>query len=108
MSTTEVTAMKVYLDDARDAPEGWVRTYSVAETIELLQTGQVTVLSLDHDLGIESEVGSGYDVLDWIERQVVANGFQPPKMVVHSANPPARQRMEQAIRAIERVASGGR
>ena len=42
--------MKVYLDDVRQAPEGWVRTYTVAETIELLKTGEVVELSLDHEI----------------------------------------------------------
>ena len=49
--------MKVYLDDVRQAPEGWVRTYTVAETIELLKTGEVVELSLDHDLAPEHYAG---------------------------------------------------
>lgn len=98
--------MKVYLDDIREAPNGWVRTHSKEETIDLLKTGQVTDLSLDHDLGIESEVGTGYDVLDWIEKQVAYNGFKPPReMDSHSANPAAVLRMNQAIETIRRLAS---
>ena len=43
--------MKVFLDDERKAPEGWVRVRWPEEAIELLQNGQVEEISLDHDLG---------------------------------------------------------
>ena len=43
--------MKVWLDDERGAPEGWMRVRWPDEAIALLKTGQVTHLSLDHDLG---------------------------------------------------------
>jgi len=47
--------MKVYLDDERVAPDGWVQVRWKDKAIELLQTGAVTHLSLDHDLGMISE-----------------------------------------------------
>ena len=93
--------MKVYLDDERATPEGWVRTYWPDETIELLKTGNVVELSLDHDLG-DDERGTGYDVILWIEEEVALRGFIPPKMRVHSANSSARQKMQAGIDAIER------
>lgn len=66
----------------------------------LLQTGQVTELSLDHDLG-DDEHGTGYDVVLWIEEAVALRGFMPPKILVHSANSSARQKMLAGIQAIE-------
>jgi hypothetical protein len=96
-------AMRVYLDDCRPTPPGWVRTFTPHETIDLLQAGKVTELSLDHDLGGDDTIGTGYDVVLWIEEQVALHGFQPPRMAVHSANPCGRQRMEQGIQAIERL-----
>ena len=66
----------------------------------LLQTGQVTELSLDHDLG-DDEHGTGYDVVLWIEEEVALRGFMPPKILVHSANSSARQKMLAGIQAIE-------
>jgi hypothetical protein len=62
----------------------------------------VQQISLDHDLG--PDAGEGYDVLTWIERAVIERGFQPPKIYVHTANPPARIRMLAAVEAIERLA----
>ncbi|QDV62524.1 cyclic-phosphate processing receiver domain-containing protein [Crateriforma conspicua] len=85
--------MKVYLDDERETPAGWTRVYWPDEAIELLRTGQVTELSLDHDLGDDNR-GTGYDVVTWIEEQVATNNFVPPKIKVHSANISARQKME--------------
>ncbi len=43
--------MKVYLDDLRTEPKGWRRVYWPDEAIELLATGTVEEISLDHDLG---------------------------------------------------------
>lgn len=97
--------MKVYLDDERETPSGWTRTYWPMETINLLQGGQVTHLSLDHDLG-NDEIGTGYDVLLWIEKAIVYNNFKPPLYItVHSANPPAKKRMLAAINKIHKLGS---
>ncbi|HOY70215.1 MAG TPA: hypothetical protein PL131_11285 [Methylotenera sp.] len=96
--------MKVYLDDERTTPQGWVRTYWPDEVIALLETGEVQELSLDHDLG-DDERGTGYDVVLWIEEAVMTRGFKPPKIMVHSANSSARIKMQAGIDAIERFAN---
>ena len=93
--------MLVFLDDERTPPEGWTLVRWPDEAIELLKTGQVEEISLDHDLG-DDERGTGYDVVLWIERAVFERGFVPPVMHVHSANSAARQRMLAGIEAIQR------
>ena len=50
--------MKLYLDDEREAPEGWVRVRRPGEAIRLLKTGAVTDLSLDRDLWNERQADS--------------------------------------------------
>jgi hypothetical protein len=78
-----------------------------SEAIVLLQSSQVEEISLDHDLAIFDDQGretTGYALLEWVEREVVLNEFVPPKLACHSANPPARQRMERAIESIRRRA----
>ncbi|MCP3059293.1 hypothetical protein LXT21_10960 [Myxococcus sp. K38C18041901] len=95
--------MRVYLDDERPTPEGWVAVRWPEEAIALLEGGQVVELSLDHDLG-DDEHGTGYDVLLWLEEAVATRGFAPPRVRVHSANSSARQKMELAILRIERFA----
>ncbi len=93
--------MKVYLDDERKTPDGWIRVYWPNEAIALLQTGDVTDISLDHDLGNDKR-GTGYHVVLWIEEQVFLHGFKPPKMQVHSANSSARDKMNAGIESIKR------
>lgn len=95
--------MKVYLDDERQTPLGWVRAFWPEDVIELLSTGSVDELSLDHDLG-DDDHGTGYTVLLWLEEQVALNGMIPPEIHVHSANSSARLKMEAAIASIERLA----
>lgn len=98
--------MKVFLDDERKTPDGWVRTYWPEEVIELLKNAQVSDLSLDHDLG-DDDHGTGYSVLLWIEEQVILHGWIPPaRITVHSANSSARLKMEAAIESIYRHSSG--
>ncbi len=96
--------MKVYLDDERSTPDGWVRVYWPSEAIELLKSGQVSEISLDHDLG-DDDRGTGYDVVLWIEEQVALHGFIPPKISVHSANVSARAKMEAGIARYKNVAT---
>ena len=95
--------MKVYLDDERRTPDGWIRVYWPEEAIELLRTGKVEEISLDHDLG-DDEHGTGYDVVLWIEEAVITQGIIPPKMGVHSANSSAREKMELGIKSINKHA----
>jgi len=92
-------ALRVFLDDERTTPEGWIRVYWPSEAIELLETGAVAEISLDHDLGNDDR-GTGYDVILWIEKAVVLEGFKAPKIYVHSANSSAREKMEAGIRSI--------
>ena len=99
--------MRVWLDDLREAPPGWVRVRTPEEAIALLETGDVTEISLDHDLGLvdgERE-RTGYDVLLWLEREVAEGRWvlPLPEIGVHSANPVGRKRMEQAIASIRRM-----
>jgi len=96
--------VKVFLDDERQTPAGWTRVYWPEEAIELLKTGNVSEISLDHDLG-DDEHGTGYDVILWIEEAVVTTGFRPPKITVHSANSSARAKMEQGIEQIYKYAN---
>ena len=96
--------MKIFLDDEREAPEGWVHVRWPDEAIELLKIGNVTDVSLDHDLG-DDERGTGYDVILWIEEVVATRGFNPPNIRVHSANSSARLKMEAGIDSIMRLSA---
>jgi hypothetical protein len=93
---------KVYMDDARETPQGWHRTYTVAETIEILRTRTVTHLSLDNDL-VENQP-EGYKVIDWLEETVYYdNTFPMPEVTVHSSNLSRVSYMHNALKNIERI-----
>jgi len=61
--------MKVFLDDRRPAPdETWVLVTTPRAAISLLETGEVEMISFDHDLGYEEDRElTGNEVLLWIE-----------------------------------------
>jgi hypothetical protein len=104
--------VKIWLDDWRPAPYGWLHVRTPEEAIELLRTGEVEAISLDHDLGLDEgrlRERTGYDVLLWLEREVAAGRTTPPaEMRVHSGNVAVIKRMEQAVDSIRRLAEGGR
>ncbi len=102
LNTRKDNRLKVYLDDERTEPEGWVLVKTPAQAIALLETGMVSHLSLDHDLGDDEGIGTGYDVVLWLEEQAFnGNKFENlGTITVHSANVSARVKMEQGIESI--------
>lgn len=89
--------MRIWLDDVRLMHQDYnVWTKTAAETIELLKTGLVTHISLDHDLG-DPSAGTGYDVACFIEQQAFTNSI--PRIVwnIHSANPVGVNNMTTAL-----------
>jgi hypothetical protein len=94
--------MRIYLDDERPTPEGWLSARWPEDVIAYLSEGGVEEISLDHDLGDDAH-GTGYDVLRWIEEAVALEGFKPPVIHIHTANPAARKRMQVALNSIVRM-----
>ena len=80
--------MRLYLDDIREAPEGWTPVKTVEEAIELMSSGEVIEMSLDHDLGSDQQEGYRL-VLYMAENDTWPTGF----VSVHSSNPPGAERM---------------
>jgi hypothetical protein len=114
---------RIWLDDERDPQEwlpgmpwmrgrpaedleGWIWVRTAQEAIALIETGEVTEASLDHDLGDDAIVGSGYDVVNDVDRRSFLDpAFPIPIVHVHTSNAGARTRMELAVKAIERRAA---
>lgn len=96
--------IKVFLDDERLTPPGWIRVYSVNEAIEIMKTGEVDVISFDNDLGsYHYDGGDGREAMKWLEEQVLTDQMiNPPLMFIHTGNPVARDEMCQARAAIWR------
>lgn len=121
--------VNVYLDDERgdpdydgvwvqhppeyviEEPTTWLVVRTVADCIAMLETGEVAILSLDHDLGGGILGGgtdpehTGYDVLTWLEEQVAIHenlDVVPEEMHIHSDNASVWKKMHQAIESINK------
>ena len=90
--------MKIWLDDLRPAPLGYVGVKSVNQAIELIKKAEaesidVEILDLDHDLGdFCNDGGDAIKLLDWL---VERGTFYPVKL--HTANPVGRSNMERML-----------
>ena len=94
------TKVKIWVDDIREVPEGYVGTKSVEETIRLIEEieekgGMVELLDLDHDLGDYAQFGG--DAIKILDYLVERETFYP--ILIHTANPVGRANM---IRMIDR------
>lgn len=94
--------MKLWLDDIRLPPPGWLWVKTAPKAILALKEMNFDEVSLDHDLGEDSEAGCGYDVVLYLEEQAALGNHVPSTISVHSANPVGRNRMEQGIASIQR------
>lgn len=83
--------MKLWLDDIRPCPDGYVNARSVKEAIAILEKETCEYASLDHDLGDYAEDGGdGYKLVLWMAE----HGRWPTKGIrIHSANAPGMRRM---------------
>ena len=91
--------IKIWVDDIREIPEGYIGTKSVDETIKLIEKiegegGKIGLLDLDHDLGDYAQFGG--DAIKILDYLVEHEKFYPIK--IHTANPVGRANMERAIR----------
>lgn len=105
MSQIEGSAeqLAVWLDDVRPMPEGYdVHVKTAQEAINLLKSGRVCMISLDHDLGDES-VETGYTVARYIEQAAHEGTLGFVAVNLHTANPVGRRNMEAAIRNAQRA-----
>jgi hypothetical protein len=95
--------MKIWLDDVRQPPSGWIHIETVEELIPFFKKNRnkITHLSLDHDLG--ENIMSGYDFITWLEKMVFTGKYNSvPDIKVHSANPVGRKNIMQGLKSIHR------
>lgn len=92
-------SFKIYVDDLRSVPSGYIGTKSVKETIALIEKiekndGTIEFLDLDHDLGEFAWLGG--DAIKILDYLVSEEKFY--KIVIHTANPVGRANMERMIK----------
>lgn len=85
----------LWLDDERPMPEGYTHHAKTAqEAIALLETGNVIIMSLDHDLG---DGPTGYEVAKYIEENAINDKLNPIHFRVHSQNAVGKQNIKLAL-----------
>ena len=94
--------MKLWLDDVREAPKGWVWAKTAQVAKDLLDSCEFEQISLDHDLGDEG-CGTGYDVVCHLENKAYEGHPIPQIIEIHSANPVGIARMRAGIESIRRI-----
>jgi hypothetical protein len=93
--------MNLWLDDLREMPQGYdIHVKTAAEAIRLLGTGDVELISLDHDLG-PPEAGTGYDVAKYILEGAYTGKLKRLEVRLHTANPVGRANMASALQRAE-------
>jgi hypothetical protein len=97
--------IRVWLDDdvqssRRIAPDGWIQAVTAWQANELLDSGRVVELSLDHDLGDDAAFGRGVDVVQFIvdQQMMHARDLWPRDgITLHTANAQGRDTMQLQI-----------
>ena len=85
--------IKLYVDDLRDCPVGYEVARNVEEALTFLKDPEinVTVISLDHDLGEKDGklLPDGFDLVQEFAKQ----GLRADKIYIHTMNSVGREKM---------------
>lgn len=92
--------MKIYLDDIREAPEGWVPAVSVGKFKKIIEKAdknseKIDAISFDHDLGENTE--DGYDAVKWLAENYPRYILENVAIDSHSDNPAGRENIEKFV-----------
>ena len=91
--------MKLWIDDVRPAPKGYVWCKSVGQVKQVIRCNElrhepIEILDMDHDAGDYAFDGGDYiKILDWME---FTNRNYPIR--IHSMNPVGRENMRRIIK----------
>jgi len=100
----KIDRLKLYVDDERTSPDGWIlaKNYDEAIAILIKEEGNIYAISLDHDLGgIGTNEKTGQDIALWLEKQVYTQGYKAPRhMTSHSQNPVGKQNIKLTLYSI--------
>lgn len=94
-----VRSYKLFVDDMRAIPDGWIGARTVSEAISILANLRVSEVSLDHDIIARADNGSAYQALSQETYKGVAYYLATmppesrPKIRIHTANAGAAHSM---------------
>ncbi len=93
--------VKIWLDDERKSPSGFIHFHSVNEVIDFILTSGYTAfyLDLDHDLGeYANDGGDAIKLIYWlVENGYNKNEYYTFKFNLHTMNPVGRENMKAMI-----------
>lgn len=93
--------MKLWVDDERPAPDGWVWSKTVENTIDTLQLGGAEEMSLDYVLGRGK---TAMDILEWMRDHLA----QWPRVIhAHSSSYDGCRLIEELVRKWRPSEPGG-
>jgi hypothetical protein len=91
--------VKLFVDDIRPAPPGWVPVRTVGRAIRMLDTQHVTEVSLDHDIQCRHAgcyVDCEMESFEAVARFIAGMRFRP-RVRIHTANVIAGRRMAEIL-----------
>lgn len=94
---------KLFIDDLRPVPKGYVVARTYKEAIAIICKGDVSHISFDHDLGGKK---TGYDIAKFIEEQAIKGNVLFDTWQIHSANPVGKKNIEMAMLSAQRNKKG--
>jgi hypothetical protein len=89
--------VKLWVDDLRTPPDAtWTWATTAPEAVNLLRSGDVTAMSLDHDLGDDGDTKM---IVYWLAHELHIGGadYWPDEVRCHSQNPVGRTWVEGMI-----------
>lgn len=94
--------MKLWIDDMRPAPKGYIWLRSVNEAKEYYRDhmAEIEEIDIDHDAGDYYDQGGDYiKFLEWLEEKEFIDGWKiTTKFHIHSGNPVGCHRMWKLIK----------
>lgn len=100
--------IKLFVDDLRPAPEGWVLVRTVTEAIRLIDTQEISDISLDHDISMKVSVNGEarpfkseetFEPVARFLREKITTSYKGRRIriILHSANQTGRENMERIL-----------
>lgn len=94
---------KLFVDDMRPIPDGWIGARTVSEAIAVLQALHVTHLSLDHDIvfpkqGVDNYQALSHETFKGVAYYVATMALEArPHVRIHTANAGAAKTLCQIL-----------
>lgn len=90
---------KLWIDDIRTPPQGWIWAKTSSEAIKLLLTRTFSEISFDHDLGGQD---TAYRVACFLEEKAQAGKIGKIAWKIHSANPVGERNIRMAMESADK------